>query len=86
MHESVINRDRYVEWVSDYVAARTDALSRRAQLVLDRRLVERALTRAHAPISNGGPLDQVLPLFRRRSSNGLRASRKAWSSSRRRRG
>jgi len=62
LHESVINRDRYVEWVSDYVAARTDALSRRAQLVLDRRLVERALTRAQAPTSNGGPLDQVLPL------------------------
>ena len=84
MHESVINRDRYVEWVSDYVAARTDALSRGHNRARPPSGRARAHTGARADF-NGGPLDQVLPL-RRTSSNGLRASRMVWSSSRRRRG
>jgi len=62
LHELVIDRARYVEWVSDYVAARTDALSRRARTVLDRRLLDSAITRAAASGRSGETLYQVLPL------------------------
>ena len=62
IHNPVINKVRYVEWASDYLAERTELLAQRARIVLLRRRLDRALQPTGAP--EDPVLGRVLPLTR----------------------
>jgi hypothetical protein len=65
VHDSVIHGTRYIEWASDFLAERTSALSRRAQILVSRRIFARAVSQMLASSDGGGSAsDWVLPLKR----------------------
>ncbi|HXW82180.1 MAG TPA: hypothetical protein VEJ84_21965, partial [Acidimicrobiales bacterium] len=63
LDDSVIYGTRYVEWASDFLAERTSALSRRAQILISSRVFDRAVSEARASGAGGDSAsDWVLPL------------------------